>query len=93
MDHGVVFILIAPENGSTAALLFGVVFNDGDRRGTLETVGMLMGTVRVVGDTFRRHSDGYAYINWNKVPMMHRVENWQNRIKGFFEDKEAVPAK
>ena len=24
--------------------------------------------------------------------MMHRVETWQNRIKGFFEDKEAVPA-
>ena len=28
----------------------------------------------------------------SQVPMMHRVETWQNRIKGFAEDKEAVPA-
>ena len=29
---------------------------------------------------------------YNKVPGLHRVETWQSRIKGFFEDKEAVPA-
>jgi cell division protein FtsW len=29
---------------------------------------------------------------YRDLPMMHRVETWQNRIKGFFEDKEAVPA-
>ena len=29
---------------------------------------------------------------YRDIPMMHRVETWQNRIKGFFEDKEAVPA-
>ena len=29
---------------------------------------------------------------YRDLPMMHRVETWQNRIKGFFENKEAVPA-
>jgi cell division protein FtsW len=29
---------------------------------------------------------------YNKIPGLHRVETWQSRIKGFFEDKEAVPA-
>lgn len=59
---GVVFILIAPENGSTAALLFGVVFlMMVIGRGTLETVGQVNGNCRSRGDTFRRHSDGYAY--------------------------------
>ena len=29
---------------------------------------------------------------YRDLPMMHRVETWQNRIKGFMEDKEAVPA-
>ena len=37
------------------------LFNDGDRPGTLETVGQVNGNCRSRGDTFRRHSDGYAY--------------------------------
>ena len=52
---GVVFILIAPENGSTAALLFGVVlFNDGDRPGTWKQLAKLMGIAGVMGGFFCR---------------------------------------
>ena len=29
---------------------------------------------------------------WKDVPMMHRVETWQNRITGFFDGQETVPA-
>lgn len=90
---GIVFALIAPENGSTAALLFGVVF-------LMMFIGrvpwpLLAKTVGIIG-VFVALAVSIMMIvptkNLNKVPMMHRVETWQNRVKGFFEDKEAVPA-
>lgn len=90
---GLVFALIAPENGSTAALLFGVVF-------LMMFIGrvpwpLLAKTVGIIG-VFVALAVSIMMIvptkNLNKVPMMHRVETWQNRVKGFFEDKEAVPA-
>ena len=90
---GIVFALIAPENGSTAMLLFGVVF-----------LMMLIGRVpwkqlgKLIGIVFAFGAFGVATImftpasEYRDLPMMHRVETWQNRIKGFFEDKDAVPA-
>lgn len=90
---GIVFVLIAPENGSTAALLAGVVF-------LMMVVGRvpwsqlakLLGVVGVVVALFVGLVMVMPTQKLSKVPMMHRVETWQNRIKGFFEDKEAVPA-
>lgn len=87
------FLLIAPENGSTAALLFGVVF-------------LMMVIGRVPWKQLAKLTGGAVVLltlfvgvvliiptgKLSQVPMMHRVETWQNRIKGFAEDKEAVPA-
>jgi len=90
---GIAFVLIAPENGSTAALLFGVVY-----------LMMIIGRVpwrQIVKLTF-----GILFVitlfvsivmalptqKLSKVPLMHRVETWQGRIKGFFDNKEDVPA-
>ncbi|MDO4179721.1 MAG: FtsW/RodA/SpoVE family cell cycle protein [Bacteroidales bacterium] len=90
---GITFILIAPENGSTAALLFGVVF-------LMMVIGrvpwkQLGKLVAIVGITVTFFVTVVMVIptqKLNEVPMMHRVETWQNRIKGFMENKEAVPA-
>ena len=90
---GIVFILIAPENGSTAALLFGVVFlMMVIGRVPWKQLAKLMGIVGVMMAFFVGIVMIMPTHKLNKVPMMHRVETWQNRIKGFFEDKEAVPA-
>lgn len=90
---GIVFVLIAPENGSTAALLFGVVFLmmligriPWRQLGKLVAV---IGIILTVGVSLVLVTPASVY---NKVPGLHRVETWQSRIKGFFEDKEAVPA-
>ena len=90
---GIVFILIAPENGSTAMLLFGVVF-------LMMIIGRvpwkqllkLTSIVGVIAVIFVGMIMVTPAKQYRDVPMMHRVETWQNRIKGFFEDKEAVPA-
>ncbi len=90
---GLVFILIAPENGSTAALLFGVVFlMMFVGRVPWKQMGKLMGTVGIILVLFVTLVMAMPTQKMREVPMMHRVETWQNRIKGFFEDKEAVPA-
>ena len=90
---GLVFVLIAPENGSTAALLFGVVFlMMVVGRVPIKQLGKLMGTVGVIVVLFAGLVLVMPTQKLREVPMMHRVETWQNRIKGFFEDKEAVPA-
>ena len=90
---GIVFILIAPENGSTAALLFGVVFLMMIiGRVPWKQIGKLLaviGVVLTIGVSLVMATPASVY---NKVPGLHRVETWQSRIKGFFEDKEAVPA-
>ena len=90
---GIVFILIAPENGSTAMLLFGVVF-------LMMIIGRvpwkqllkLISIVGVIAVIFIGMIMVTPAKQYRDIPMMHRVETWQNRIKGFFEDKEAVPA-
>ena len=90
---GIVFILIAPENGSTAALLFGVVFLMMIiGRVPWKQLGMLVGTVALLLTIFVSVIMITPASKYRDLPMMHRVETWQNRIKGFFEDKEAVPA-
>ena len=90
---GIVFVLIAPENGSTAALLFGVVFlMMVIGRIPWKQLGMLVGGVTLFLTLFVSIIMITPASKYRDLPMMHRVETWQNRIKGFFEDKEAVPA-
>lgn len=90
---GIVFILIAPENGSTAALLFGVVFLMMlIGRVPWKQLGTLVGAVALFLALFVSVIMITPASKYRDLPMMHRVETWQNRIKGFFEDKEAVPA-
>lgn len=90
---GIVFVLIAPENGSTAALLFGVVFLMMlIGRVPWKQLGMLLGTVALLVTLAVSVVMITPASKYRDLPMMHRVETWQNRIKGFFENKEAVPA-
>ena len=65
---GIVFILIAPENGSTAALLFGVVFLMMVIGGYLEAIGQVNGNSRSYGGFFCRHSDDYAHTQTEQSP-------------------------
>lgn len=89
----IVFALIAPENGSTAALLFGVVFLMMIiGRVPWKQLAKLVVVVSIIGTFFVGTVMVTPAAKYRDVPMMHRVETWQNRIKGFFEDKEAVPA-
>lgn len=90
---GIVFVLIAPENGSTAVLLFGVVFLMMIiGRVPWRQLGMLVGSAAILITLFVSVIMITPASQYRDLPMMHRVETWQNRIKGFIEDKEAVPA-
>jgi cell division protein FtsW len=90
---GIVFILIAPENGSTAVLLFGVVFlMMVIGRIPWKQLGILTAGVTLFLTLFVSIILITPASKYRDLPMMHRVETWQNRIKGFFENKEAVPA-
>lgn len=90
---GIVFMLIAPENGSTAMLLAGVVFLMMlIGRIPWRQIGKLVGTVGLfitILVTFIVVIPSSAYKD---IPGTHRFSTWQSRIKGFFEDKGAVPA-
>ena len=89
----IVLALIAPENGSTAFLLFGVVFLMMIiGRVPWKQLGMLIGVCTLLLTLFVSVIMVTPASKYRDLPMMHRVETWQNRIKGFFEDKEAVPA-
>ena len=90
---GIVFVLIAPENGSTAALLFGVIFlMMVIGRVPWKQLGKLVAFIGIVLTIFVGIIMVTPASKYRNVPMMHRVETWQSRIKGFFEDKGAVPA-
>jgi len=90
---GIVFILIAPENGSTAALLSGVVFLMMlIGRVPWRQLGKLVGIVGIALTLFVGIIMVTPASKYRDLPMMHRVETWQSRIKGFFEDKGAIPA-
>ena len=90
---GIVFILIAPENGSTAALLAGVVFLMMlIGRVPWRQIGRLVG---ILGVTLSLLITVIVVIPpsvYENVPGTHRFSTWQSRIKGFFEDKGAIPA-
>ena len=90
---GIVFVLIAPENGSTAALLAGVVFLMmliGRVPG--KQIGKLVGTVGLALTLLISVIVIIPPSVYENVPGTHRFSTWQSRIKGFFEDKGAVPA-
>ncbi len=88
---GVICVLIAPENLSTAALLFGVVFlmmfiGRVSAKKLLILSGGLIGIV-VVGVAFlvlTKNSD---------LPFLHRFDTWRSRIEKFTDDKEVPAAK
>ena len=89
----IVLALIAPENGSTAALLFGVVFlMMVIGRIPWKQLGMRIGVSLLLLTIFGGIIMVTPASKYRDLPMMHRVETWQNRIKGHFENKEAVPA-
>lgn len=89
---GIMFVLIAPENLSTAGLLFAVVLmmmfigRVSSKKllylvGSLVCVGGLaLGTVMLI-----------PAKTLHNTPGLHRLETWQNRIKGFVA-KEEIPA-
>ena len=90
---GIVFILIAPENGSTAALLFGVVFlMMVVGRVPWKQLGRLVGTVGLGLTLLVSVIVVIPPSVYENIPGTHRFSTWQSRIKGFFEDKGAVPA-
>ena len=90
---GIVFLLIAPENGSTAALLAGVVFLMMlIGRVPWKQIGKLVGTVGVVLTLLVSVIVIIPPSVYENVPGTHRFSTWQSRIKGFFEDKGAIPA-
>ena len=55
-------------------------------------LGMLVGSAAILITLFVSVIMITPASQYRDLPMMHRVETWQNRIKGFIEDKEAVPA-
>ena len=89
---GMVCLLIAPENLSTAMLLFGVVL-------LLMFIGqvaikkllLLIGGIALIG-TF---IVGLAFVvpSDTNIPFMHRLSTWKNRIVNFTEDEEVPAAK
>ena len=90
---GIVFVLIAPENGSTAMLLCGVVFLMMIiGRVPWKQLGKLLGVAGVIAAFAVSLVIFTPASQYRDLPMMHRVETWQNRIKGFMDDKGAIPA-
>lgn len=89
---GMVCVLIAPENLSTAMLLFGVVV-------LLMFIGqvamkkllILFGSIALIG-TF---VVGLAMVipADSDIPFLHRMATWKNRIVNFTEDEEVPAAK
>ena len=90
---GIVFILIAPENGSTAALLAGVVFLMMlIGRVPWKQLGRLVGIVGLGLGLLVTVIVVIPPSVYENIPGTHRFSTWQSRIKGFAEDKGAVPA-
>src|SRR5574344_1742454 len=90
---GIICFLIAPENLSTAMLLFGVsILMMFIGRVPLRQIGKLIAVLVLTAIV----AGGIIMVvpaeKYKDAPMMHRVTTWQGRIKGFFEKKDAVPA-
>ena len=92
---GIICLLIAPENLSTAALLFGVVFlmmciRDSIGRVSAKKLLILIGGLASVGVI------AVAFLLMTKnsdIPFLHRFDTWRARIEKFTSDKEVPAAK
>ena len=89
---GLVFLLIAPENLSTAMLLFGVVFlmmfiGRVSSKKLFGTIGLIVVVVGIAVGTIV----AIPAKTLHNTPGLHRLETWQHRIQGFL-DKEEIPA-
>lgn len=89
---GIICALIAPENFSTAAMLFGVtILMMYIGRVPLKQLGKLIGiiglTIGISGAAL------FATPNevLDKVPGLHRAVTWKNRLAEFGEDKDITP--
>ena len=87
---GLVCMLIAPENLSTAMLLFGVVvFMMFIGRVAFKKLAMLLGGLALAGCL------GVIFLlaipKDTDIPFLHRFDTWKSRITNFTE-KEEVPA-
>lgn len=89
---GFICALIAPENLSTAALLFGTVFlMMFIGRVSLKKLGILIGSIMAAGLLIGTLIMVIPKETLHNTPGLHRFETWQNRISGFLDDKESVP--
>lgn len=89
----VICLLIAPENLSTAMLLFGVVILMMIiGRVPFIQLGKMLGVLVLAGIIGLGVLLAIPGEKLDKVPKLHRFTTWQNRIKGFAENKDAVPA-
>ncbi len=89
---GIVLVLIAPENASTAALLFIVVLVMMIiGRVPWKQIGKLTGGAVLLLALFIGMIKALPVEKLDKMPLMHRATTWVNRITNF-NQKEAVPA-
>lgn len=87
---GITFLLIAPENLSTAMLLFGVVFlMMFIGRVAAKKLLTLIGGLALCGVLFIAAAS--MIPDDTEVPFLHRMQTWKNRIVNFTDD-EKVPA-
>lgn len=90
---GIICLLIAPENLSTAMLLFGVVIlMMFIGQVPLIQIGKLLGTLIIAGAAVVGTLMLIPAEKLDDIPKLHRLTTWQNRVKGFMENKDAVPA-
>lgn len=85
-------LLIAPENLSTAMLLFSVVvLMMFIGRVPFKQLGKMIGVLMLAGVLGAGTLAVIPQDTLHNTPGLHRLETWQNRVKGFFENKDAVP--
>ena len=90
---GIVFVLIAPENGSTAMLLAGVVFLMMlIGRVPWRQIGRLVGIVAIFATILVTVIAVVPPKAYQDIPGTHRFVTWRSRLMGFFEDRETIPA-
>lgn len=87
-----VFILIAPENGSTALLLYCVSFlMMVIGRVPTRQICMFFGVSVAIAAIFVGIIMVTPASKYRNLPMMHRVETWQSRIREFAKPKTDEP--
>lgn len=88
---GFICALIAPENLSTAALLFGVVFlMMYIGKVAIRKLLSLMGVIMLCGGLMVAIT--LVVPEDTNIPFLHRLATWKSRIVGFADPKEDVPA-